>query len=208
MTAKTQGAADVVVFDFGGVLLDWDPRHLYQGVIADPERREWFLAQVCTPDWNREQDRGRDWAQAVDQLARRFPEWRAEIEAFDLRWEEMIAGPIAGAVALLERLDEAGAPLYGITNFSSPKLALTFARFPFFARLRGVVVSGDERLLKPDPRIYATLFERYGLEPGRCLFIDDLAHNVEAARAVGMDATRFVDPETLAADLRARGFPA
>lgn len=194
---------DTVVFDFGGVLLDWDPRYLYAKIIPDETAREWFLSNVCTPAWNMEQDRGRSWEEATSSLAKEFPEWRAEIEAFDLRWEETVRGAIEGTVAVLERLHAAGTPLYGITNFSSPKLALARKRFPFFERLRGVIVSGDEKLLKPDPQIYALLFERYGLAPQRCVFIDDVEKNVVAARQVGMKAVRFVDPTTLERDLRA-----
>ena len=204
----TQGLArvDTIVFDIGGVLLDWDPRHLYRKLFADEAAREWFLAHVCTPDWNREQDRGRPWAEAVAGLAQAFPEWRAEIAAYDARWSETVAGPIEGSVDILRRLHADGAPLYAITNFSAEKFKLAQARFDFLSLWRGVIVSGEERLLKPDPAIYQLLLSRYGLAAARCLFIDDVQHNVDAARAIGMQAVRFVDPPTLRRDLAAAGF--
>lgn len=199
-------AVDTIVFDIGGVLLDWDPRHLYRKLFADEAAREWFLEHVCAPDWNREQDRGRPWTTAVDLLARRFPEWRAEIAAFDTRWEETVASPIEGTVAILRRLHADGAPLYAITNFSAEKFEIARARYDFLSLFAGVIVSGEEKLLKPDAAIYRLLLTRYGLEAARCLFIDDVQHNVDAAREIGMQAVRFVDPPTLRRDLAAAGF--
>lgn len=203
----TQGqGVDTIVFDIGGVLLDWDPRHLYRKLFADEAAREWFLTHVCTPDWNREQDRGRPWSEAVAGLTRAFPEWSAEIAAFDTRWSETVAGPIEGSVDILRRLHADGAPLYAITNFSAEKFELARARFDFLSLFRGVIVSAEEKLLKPDPAIYQMLLSRYGLAAARCLFIDDVQHNVDAARAIGMQAARFVDPPTLRRDLAAAGF--
>ncbi|MBL8589107.1 MAG: HAD family phosphatase [Methylobacteriaceae bacterium] len=204
--AQPDHRPDVVVFDVGEVLLDWNPRHLYDKVIADADAREWFLAHVCTPDWNREQDRGRDWGEAVALLARAFPEWSREIEAFHHRWEETVRGPVAGSVDILRRLHAAGAPLYAITNFSAPKFAESRRRFDFLNLFRGVVVSGEAGLIKPDRRIFDLFCARFALAPQRCFFIDDSRANVEAARAVGMQAALFVDPPGFARDLAAAGF--
>ena len=194
-----------VVFDVGNVLLRWDPRFLYRRIFDDEERMEWFLAHVCTSAWNVEQDRGRDWDEAVALLVERHPEHEMPIRAFHDRWHETVSGPIEENVAVLERLREAGVPTYCITNFSGAKFREAQQRFPFLARFDGAIVSGDERLLKPDPAIYRLLLTRYGLEAQECLFIDDSAANVEGARSVGMQALHYVEPMDLASELARRG---
>ncbi|SEC14884.1 2-haloacid dehalogenase [Rhizobiales bacterium GAS191] len=198
-------AIDTVVFDIGNVLLDWNPRYLYRKIFADEDRMEWFLANICTPAWNLEQDRGRSFADAVGLLTERNPEWAQEIRAFDERWEETIAGEIQGSLQLLARLKRAGVPIYAITNFSYEKYLQAAKRFAFFADFDGVVVSGRERLLKPDAAIYRLFLERYGVEASRSLFVDDSLTNVEGARRVGMNAVQFRDAEGLAADLASFG---
>jgi len=191
---------DTVVFDVGNVLLDWDPRHLYRKVFDDPERMEWFLNHVCTPAWNIEQDRGRSFEVAVAELVARHPEWETEIRAFDERWEETVAGEIAGSVALLAEL-KGKVGLYAITNFSREKFAVSLERFPFLSVFDGVIVSAHEGLLKPDPAIYRLFLERYGRDAGRCLFVDDSQRNVEGALAAGMHAVHFRGAAELASDL-------
>jgi len=195
---------DTVVFDVGNVLLDWDPRHLYRKLFADSERMEWFLANICTPAWNVEQDRGRSFAEATALLVDRHPEWEAEIRAFDERWEETVAGEIAGSVALLTHL-KGKVALYSITNFSREKYALACERFPFLKAFEGVIVSAHEGLLKPDPAIFRLFLERYGRDASRCLFIDDSQRNVDGALAAGMQAIRFRGAKELAADLSRLG---
>lgn len=196
-----------VVFDIGNVLVDWDPRHIYRAVFAGrTEAMEWFLENICTPAWNLEQDGGRSWAAAVGILTARYPEWRAEIDAFDRRWHEMIPDVIEGTVAILADLHRLGVPLYAITNFSSDKFRECRDRFPFFTWFDGVVVSGDERVLKPHGAIFALLLDRYGLAASDCVFIDDNAANVAGAEAVGMRATQFTSPERLRVWLRGHGF--
>jgi 2-haloacid dehalogenase len=196
-----------VVFDVGNVLLRWDPRHLYRKLFIDEARMEWFLANVCTQGWNVEQDRGRGWDEAVALLVERHPEHEPQIRAFHVRWHETIGGVFEDNVALLERLRWAGVPTYCITNFSGAKFAEAKVRFPFLAGFDGVVVSGDERLLKPDPAIYRLLLSRYGLEASDCVFIDDSRANVEAARDVGMQAIHYAEPIDLAKELQRHGFP-
>ncbi|MFI5010827.1 MAG: HAD family hydrolase [Hyphomicrobiales bacterium] len=198
-------AIETVVFDVGNVLLDWNPRHLYRKLFADEERMEWFLANICTSAWNLEQDRGRSFAEAVAELTSRHPEWTREIRAFDDRWAETVAGEIAGSVELLSRLKVNGVPIYAITNFSREKFAEALSRFAFLRDFEGVVVSGDEGLLKPDAAIYRLFLARYGKQASRCLFIDDSARNVEGARRVGMQALRFLGPAELARDLASFG---
>lgn len=190
-----------VVFDIGNVLVDWNPRYLYRKLFDDADAMERFLGEICTPAWNLELDRGRPFAEAVDALAGRFPQFAEQIRAYDLRWSEMVAGPIAGTVALLERLAERETPLYALTNFSEEKYVETYERFAFFRRFSGVVVSGRVGLLKPDAAIYRLLLESYGLDPSSCFFIDDSAANVEAARNVGMHAARFESPAQVEREL-------
>jgi 2-haloacid dehalogenase len=196
-----------LVFDIGNVLIGWDPRHLYRKLFADPARMEWFLAEVCDLDWNLEQDRGRPFADAVAERTALHPDLAAEIAAYDRRWAEMVSGPIAGSVALLQAIRAAGVPNYAITNFSTEKFAVAQAMFPFLTGFDGIVVSGEERLVKPDPAIFRLLLDRYGLSAGDCLFIDDSLANAEAARGVGMHAHHFTGPERLALDMGRHGFP-
>jgi FMN phosphatase YigB (HAD superfamily) len=183
-----------VVFDVGNVLLDWNPRHLYRKLFDDPEAMELFLAEVCTPAWNLELDRGRSFAEAVADLVARFPDFADAIRAYDARWSEMIAGEIEGTVALLERLAERGVPLYALTNLSDEKYESLYERHAFFRRFAGVLVSGRVKMVKPDPAIYRLLLESCELHAEQCLFIDDSAANIDGARAVGLSAVQFESP--------------
>lgn len=196
-----------VVFDVGNVLIRWDPRHLYRTLIPDETKLHWFMENVCTAAWNIEQDRGRSWEEAVALLVLAHPEWAEEIRAFDTRWQETVTGQIEDSVAVLGDLQARGEKVYAITNFSREKWAESLIRFPFLQRFDGAVVSAHEGLIKPDPAIFRVLLERYGLAADECIFIDDSARNVAAARSVGMDAVHFVEPIDLRAELRARGVP-
>jgi 2-haloacid dehalogenase len=194
------------VFDIGLVLLEWDPRHLYRKLFSGDEARvEWFLREVCPPAWNLEQDRGRSWAEAVAEASARHPTVAAEITAYRERWHEMVPGPIAGSVALLEALAARGVPLFAITNFAADTFSEAQARFPFFSHFRGIVVSGTEGVVKPSADIFHLLANRYGLALADCLFIDDSLPNVQGARAVGMHAHHFTAPATLEAELIRHG---
>jgi 2-haloacid dehalogenase len=180
-----------VVFDIGNVLIEWDPRHLYRRIFATSDEVERFLSTVCTSAWNLEIDRGKPFADAVTELVASFPEHEKAIRAFDERWGEMVPGLVPGTLALMERLEECGAPHYAITNFSAEKFTEARRRFPFIDRFRGVVVSAHERLLKPDRAIFELLLSRYGLAASACLFVDDVAANVAGAQAVGMATHHF-----------------
>ena len=190
-----------VVFDIGNVLVHWEPRALYRKIFASEDEVEWFIANVCTSDWNLEQDRGRSFAEAVREATARFPEHADAIAAYDLRWHETMPGPIDGTVGILEELRQRGTPLYAITNFNQDKFRETLERFSFLRTFRDIVVSGDERLLKPDPAIYRVLLERNGIDAAACVFIDDSEKNVRGAEAVGMKAIHFTTPQALRADL-------
>ena len=186
-----------IVFDLGNVLLKWDPRFLYTQYFNSEEEMEWFLAHVCNNDWNLEQDRGRSFADAVVELTMQFPEHAEAISAFDTRWHETLPHAIDGTVAIFEELAQRNAPLYAITNWNGDKFRETKLRFPFLNKFRDIVVSGDEKLLKPDAAIYDVLLKRNNLKAESCLFIDDSLKNVSGAEAVGMKAHHFISPDGL-----------
>ena len=190
------------VFDLGGVLLDWDPRHLYRKVFGpDEAAMERFLATVCTPEWNAEQDRGRPFSEAIAELAAAAPEHRAHIEAYFDRWGEMLGAQIPGTESVLIELRSAGIQLHGLSNWSAETFPVAVDRFPCLSMFDGIVVSGSEGVAKPDPAIFQILFERYGLDPAVCLFVDDAPANVRAATEAGFaHAIDF----TSAAELRSR----
>ena len=194
-----------VVFDIGNVLVHWEPRALYRKIFATEDEVEWFITHVCNSDWNIEQDRGRSFAEGVAELTARFPQHAEAIAAYDLRWHETVLGPIDGTVAILEELAARGTALYAITNFNQHKFRESAARFPFLRLFRDTVVSGDERLLKPDPAIYRVLLTRNGLAAGDCVFIDDSEKNVKGAEAVGMTGIHFTTPDALRAELAKLG---
>jgi 2-haloacid dehalogenase len=195
---------NVVIFDLGGVLIDWDPRHLYRKLFpGDAAAMEHFLATVCTAEWNRAQDAGRGCIDAARFLKDRHPEQAELIDAFYGRFDEMMAGPIAGSVEILAELHHRGVPLYGLSNFSAETYPLAARRFDFIGFLQHVVVSGEVKALKPDPQIYHILFERCAIDPHRAVFIDDTAANVEAARQLGLHGIRFSGPDALRRELAA-----
>lgn len=194
-----------VVFDLGGVLVDWDPRHLYRKLFpGDEAGMEHFLRHVCTQDWNEELDAGRSFAEATAELQARHPEHRERIAAFWERWDEMVPGPIAGGPDLLHEVKAAGRPVYALSNWSAETWPRVQQRFDFFAAFDGIVISGALGLKKPDPAIFRHLLEAYGLEPAATLFVDDSARNVEAARGVGLQALRFESAPQLRRELVAR----
>ncbi len=196
-----------VVFDIGNVLLNWDVRALYRTIFSDNDRMEDFLTRVLPPEWNLEQDRGRSWKEAEDLQIALFPEHAANIRAYRARWHETITGEIGGTVEILARLKQQGVPLYAITNFAADTFAESQARFPFLAdSFIDIVVSGAERVIKPDPAIYRILLDRQRLAADDCVFIDDSPKNVAGAAAVGLHALHFTSPEKLADDLRRLGF--
>ena len=195
-----------MVFDLGGVLIDWNPRHLYRKLfVGDDAGMERFLAEVCTGEWNLQQDAGRTWMEASALLKARHPGQAELIDAYHLRWAEMIAGPIEGTVAILRELKAQGTPLYALTNWSHETYPVALELFDFMGWFSGVVVSGQEKLIKPDPRIYRLLLQRYGLAPEETVYIDDIARNAHAATALGMHGLHFTSPAALRRDLTALG---
>jgi 2-haloacid dehalogenase len=193
---------NVVIFDLGGVLIDWDPRHLYRKLFGgDEAAMEDFLATVCTAEWNRGQDAGRSCADAVRLLKDRHPDRGALIEAYYARFDEMMAGPIVGCVEVLSELHDQGTPLYGLSNFSAETYPLALRRFAFIRLLRRVVISGEIKAIKPDPRIYQVLLGGCRIDPRRAVFVDDAVANVETARQLGLHGIVFTGPGTLRREL-------
>jgi 2-haloacid dehalogenase len=195
--------AQAVVFDIGGVLLDWNPRYLYEGVLTDDEL-DHFLGAVCTTEWNLSLDAGRDFDVACKELAAEFPEYEAHIHAWK-RQVEMIRGAIDGTVAIARELLDRRVPSYLLTNMPGPVFERRRADYEFLQWFDGAVVSGYEGVLKPDPEIFRRLGHRFGLEPATTLFIDDSSLNTDAAAALGFQTHRFTSPDELRRDLQARG---
>jgi len=196
-----------IVFDIGKVLIHYDPELPYRRLIEDESRRTWFLETVCTGDWNIEQDRGRSWADAEALLIERHPEEAELIRAFRANWHEMVPHAYEDSVAVMERLIDQGHDVTMLTNFAADTFAEARVKFPFLNRPRGVTVSGEVRLLKPDRAIYELHAESFALDPAATLFIDDSPKNVEGAKAAGWQAVHFTGAERLATDLRALGLP-
>ncbi len=194
-----------LVFDIGNVLLKWDPELPYRRLIPDPDERTRFLSDVCSPAWNAEQDRGRDWREAEDILIAKHPEHASLIRAFRTHWLEMIPGHIEESVVVLEALIESGRDVTGLTNFAADTFDIACQRYPFLDRLRGITVSARIGLVKPDAAIYRHHAETFGLDPAATLFFDDNLANVEGARGAGWNAERFESPEGLRSDLARHG---
>ena len=190
-----------VVFDLGGVLIEWDPRHLYRQLFDDPVEMESFLTEVTTAEWNARQDAGRPWAEAVELLVAEHPQRREIIEAFHRRWPEMLAGEIPGARDVLADLRAASVRLIALSNWSAETFPFARERFDFLAWFEGIVISGDVGVNKPDRRIFDHLAEQFGIEPAAALFIDDSSVNVDAATALGFHAIQFTDATALRAEL-------
>ena len=193
----TASSRSVVVFDLGGVLIDWNPRHLYRKLFGgDDAAMEHFLATVCTQDWNERQDAGRSFAEAAELLCAEHPDKRALIEAWGARFDEMMAGPIHGTVEILAALRDSAVPLYALSNWSAETYPVAERRFDFLGWFQGVLISGREGMKKPDPRIFQLLLERYAIAPEQAVYIDDSARNVEAAAALGIHAIHFDGHDT------------
>lgn len=191
----------VPVFDLGGVFIDWNPLYLFRKLFETEEEAMWFHQTICTLDWNLEFDAGDIYSEGVAKLITRFPRYWREIQAYDQRWPETVGGLITGTIDIHNELIAAEIPTFAITNFSWEKWVSMLPEWPFLANFDGVVVSGLEKIVKPDPRIYRIFCERYALAPESCVFIDDNESNVIAARKFGMEAIHFTSPEALRTQL-------
>lgn len=199
-------AIDTIIFDLGGVLIDWNPRYVYRKIFKTEEEVDWFLQNVTTPEWNENQDAGYPLHKATQELIAKHPEWEPEIKAYYGRWLEMLGEDIHDTVEILRRLKEAGKyKLYALTNWSAETFPHALERFEFFKAFDGVVVSGQEKMRKPSAEFYKILIDRYHLDPAKTVFIDDSLRNVKGAEAVGISGIHFHNPSQLREELRRKG---
>lgn len=195
-----------IIFDFGKVLVDWDPRYLYKKLLdGDSQAVERFLTEINFFEWNVQHDAGRPFAETIPELCRRFPHYCDLIWAYDRRYEESISGPVWPTVEILRELKKAGYPLYGLTNWPADKYRLVHPKYEFFCWFDDIVVSGEVLLAKPDPRIYTLLLERIGRTASQCLFIDDSTRNIAAAQQLGFQTIQYQSPAQLKSELQRFG---
>jgi 2-haloacid dehalogenase len=196
----------IVVFDLGGVLIDWNPRHLYRKLFdGNDTAMEQFLATVCTQSWNERQDAGRSFADGCASLKILYPSEAELIDAWVERYDEMIAGPISGTVDILMDLQIRDVPLYALSNWSTETFPIAVKRFEFLKWFRGILVSGEARLLKPDPRLFRLFLKTFAIDPLHSVYIDDQRENVEVAKSFGMHGILFTDPHALRNELQKIG---
>ena len=190
-----------IVFDFGGVLVDWDPHYLYDAYFGDRARADWFLAAVCPFDWHTRMDAGEPVADCLAERKALFPEWAAAIQVYYDRWLEMIRGQIPGMEELIRELRTRGYRILGLSNWSAELFRITRPHYRIFDLIEGMIISGEERMVKPDEAIFRLLLDRFSIRPEESLFIDDNPDNVAAARRVGLHAVRFQNAEQLQQEL-------
>lgn len=190
-----------IIFDLGGVLIDWNPAYVFDTLIPDEEKRNHFFTTVCTHEWNEEQDAGRTIKEANEILIAQHPEWKEYIEAYYGRWEEMLGGPIEETVEILKELKESGKyKMYALTNWSAELFPIALSKYDFLHWFDGRLVSGEEKMRKPFPEFYQLLLDRFNIKKEEAVFIDDNLRNAEAAEKFGLETIRF----TSAADLKNR----
>ncbi len=193
---------DAVVFDFGGVLIDWNPQYFLGDYFVSDADSAAFMEQIDFHMWNEKMDMG----MAIDEVCRRLkldhPQHHHIFDAYEKQWLKTLSGPIEGTVDILRGLDAKNVPLYGITNYNQDTLRMTMDAYDFFQVFKGIIVSGEEKMIKPDPKIYQLLLKRYGLSAEKLLFIDDRSENIDAAKALGFHGHVFTTPEELARDLK------
>lgn len=193
---------NTIIFDLGGVLIDWNPRYLYRKIFKTEEEVTWFLENICTSEWNDQQDAGRSFEEATEELIRQHPEWVVPIRAWYGRWQETINGSLPGTVEILAHFkNNSKHRLYALTNWSEQTFPWALDNFEFLHWFEGIVVSGIEKTRKPFPEFYQLLFDRYKIIPGESLFIDDNIKNIEGAKAVGLNTIHFQSPEKLRKEL-------
>ena len=181
-----------VVFDFGGVLLDWNPRYFYKSIFNDDQKMEYFLQNIATSTWNAQMDKGRSFEECMKELAEQYPEYKEPIMLYRKGWETMLKGPIESGMRVLDAVMNAQKfKVYGLTNWSAETFPGTFNKYKFLQKFEGIVVSGEEQMIKPEKGIYLTLIERYNLVPEETFFMDDNIQNVETALSRGINAVQF-----------------
>jgi len=198
---------DTIIFDLGGVLIDWSPEYVYLEVFdGDQKKVDWFLNTICTSDWNVEQDAGRTFYDATEFLVKKHPEYEEWIRIYYDRWEDMLGGPIKESVILLDNLKRANTHrLYALTNWSEEAFPIALQRYDFLQHFEGIVVSGEEKTRKPFSKIYEIILDRYQIEPHKSIFIDDNYENVVGAKELGMNGIHFKSTEQLKEELTKLG---
>ncbi len=187
---------DTLIFDLGGVLIDWNPRYMYQHIFKTKDAMEYFLAEICTNHWNEQQDGGRSFEDATKILTSEFPHYTSEIAAYYSRWEEMLKGPIQNTVELLAEIKVSGKyKIFALTNWSAESFPVAVARYEFLNWFEGILVSGQENMKKPDHQIFNLTMERFKIEGSKALFIDDNPQNINAAKELGLHTIHFNDSE-------------
>jgi 2-haloacid dehalogenase len=197
---------NTIIFDLGGVLIDWNPRYLYRKIFKTEEEIEWFLNNVTTSDWNENQDAGYSLHKATEELIAKHPDWEPEIKAYYGRWLEMLGDQIHETVEILQKLKQSNKyKLYALTNWSAETFPYALERFEFFKLFDGVVVSGEEKMRKPSAAFYKIILNRYRLDPASTVFIDDSLRNVMGAEAVGIAGIHFHNPQQVKEELERLG---
>ena len=194
-----------VLFDVGNVLITWHPENLFRKLIPDDDRRARFLNDVVPMDWHMNHDAGVTFAENRKAPLEKFPDFADEIHAFDTRFDEMLGEPLQETIAVVEDLHSKGVPLYALTNMPQEKAEMVFSKIPVWSYMRDVVISGDEKIVKPDPAIYELALKRMGLTAPEVFFTDDSKANIEAAKTLGFVTHLFDRPETLRPALIAAG---
>jgi 2-haloacid dehalogenase len=193
---------DAIIFDLGGVLIDWNPAYVYDKMFTSEDQKRLFFEKICTPDWNEQQDAGRSLKEATDELLEKHPDWKEYIEAYYGRWEEMLGGPIHGTVEIFKQLKASGKyKLYALTNWSAETFPVALDRYDFLHWFDARVVSGEEKMRKPFPEFYQLLLDRFQLTAEETLFIDDNLRNEQAAKEIGLQTVHFKSPAQLKEDL-------
>ncbi|MGE5641674.1 MAG: HAD family hydrolase [Byssovorax cruenta] len=190
-----------IIFDFGNVLLEWNPRHVYRRFFQSEEEMEKFLHDVDFTDWNLQQDKGRPFAEGVSELSKQFPQYAELIQAYHDNWIHSIGNSLTGTIEIMKRLKKAGYQLYGLSNWSAETFPMARRKYDFFNLLDDIVISGEVGAIKPEPAIFEIMLKRIGRPASECLFIDDALANIEAARAMGFATVHFQSPEQLENEL-------
>lgn len=187
-----------IIFDLGGVLIEWNPKNVFNQIFPNTEQASLFLEHICKYSWNLKQDEGRSLIDATLFLQKQHPEWHNEIAAYYGRWEEMLTGPIEESVLMLKELvNNAKYNVYALTNWSAETFPIAQSRYDFLSWFEGIVVSGEEKCIKPNPKIYKIILNRFNLEPNECLFIDDNLENTKAAAKLGIKTHHFTTSQNL-----------
>ena len=191
-----------IIFDLGGVLIDWNPRYVYRSIFDDEEKIDWFFETICTSEWNETQDEGRSLQEGTEELVAKYPEYEKEVRAYYGRWEEMLGGPITGTVEIFRTLKGKNKfKFYALTNWSAETFPVAVERYDLLKWFDGIVMSGEERTRKPFPEIFQILLNRYNIKASESLFIDDSLRNIKGAQAVGIRGIHFQSPQQLSEEL-------